>query len=559
MSTEVSRGSVGRGKLTGLAVPRVAVPLVGIALTLLLQFTLLLEKPFNWDEYLHYSKVYQLQDGTLHTPFQTLLPRLVAWSAQVPGDLVDRMLAARMMVWLIFAIGLPAVYSLARRFGEREDALWAVLAYCASGCVFAHGFAIRTDPIAMTLLMVSLALLANRQVSFRNSLIIGALIGTAGVLTVKSVFYAPCFAGLAWLRLTEAKYSRACVYRLAAILPVAVISYGIVLAAHRTGLASGSSTPASLSGFATNGIQWLTQGLFPQARYTLAGLMMAPVYVLALAHLPQLRQSPGLTPAKAAALVCLCLPLVTLLFYRNTFPYFFVFILAPVAAALPPVLRVLKQRYGRVMLTGLMLAPALVSFVSQPRDELARQRAVIEYAHGQLDEGMESFDYAGLVADRPQTLWHLASGIGLSNYRARGVPLVARAIEEGRLGVVIANKPVIAQALQGEVTADGLLPEDVAALHGHFAHVGGLVWLPGHTIPSGRQAYRFEVLVPAAYVASATVTVDGRQLERGERIDLARGQHEASGERLNEVVMWRGTKIPPPLPADAFGPMFTQF
>lgn len=542
-----------------VAFSRAAVPFAGIAGVLCLQLFLLFEKPFNWDEYLHYGKVYQLRDGTLSTPFQTLLMRLIAWSADIPGDLFDRMMAARLMIWLVFVLGLAAIYSVARRFGGREDALWSVLAYLAGGYVFAHGFAIRTDPVAMAILMGALAAMAHRPVNVFNATAIGAAIGIAGVITVKSVFYAPCFLGIAWLKFAEADRSQACAWRLAVILPAALITYGAVLLAHRSGLAPPDFASGSLPGFASNGMQWLTEGFMPRATYSIAAFITAPLFLFALTTVRKARLGRGLPGAQAAALLGLVLPLASLLFYRNAFPYFFVFIMAPVAAALPPAMAALRERYGRAATAVLATVPVLATFATTPREELSRQRAVVAYAHDRLPPGSASLDHAGLVADRPLVVGHLLSGIGLRNYRARGVPLVAQAVEQGRIGVVVANTPSLVEAMEGKSTPEGLTPDDVEALHGNFAHIGGPIWLPGKTIPQGNQPARFEVKIAGPYTADATITVDGRRLRRGETIRLAAGPHEATGERPDDIVLWAGTAIPPPPPAAAHGEMFTRF
>ncbi len=533
-------------------------PATALFSLLFVQFWMIWTKSFNWDEFLHFSMVYQLQDGTLARPFQTLLARVLYWAPGVSDDLVTQMMAARLFIWSVFLVGLGAIYGLARQFVSREDAIWATLVYLAAGNVFVHAFAIRTDPVAMASLMLALYLLASRKIAWSTSLAVGVLVGFAGMLTVKAIFYVPCFAGLAWLRLARADERRAVLMRLAAILPVAAATFGGIFLLHRAGLAP--VPPYQQPGaFLHNGLQWLTQGLLRQPGYTLMALLTAPVFVYALVKAPSSWRESGSSRERVVALTGLCLPLLVILFYRNVFPYFFVYILAPAAVALAPAMAELRKQYGRVLLTGAICAIPLVKWIAEPRDVLERQQALIDYVHQEFPSGAMYFDYSAMIADYPRVIDHLVSGLGVANYNKRGIPLIAKAVEAGELPFVIENKVTISAALAGQIAAGGLLPADVRALHENYVRVWGNLWLAGEEIPQGVEPVTIDIPAAGAYTADGTITIDGTVYGPGEAVELNAGRHVVHGRRPIRTVLWRGEHLPAAAPSTPAGPLFTDF
>jgi hypothetical protein len=535
----------------------VAWPLTVLGTLLAAQFWLIFAKSFNWDEFFHFSMVYQLRAGTLTSPFQTLLMRMLSWAPNVSSDLVTQMLAARVFVWAAFLIGLGALYGLARQFVPRVEAVWATLAYFAAGNVFAHGFAIRTDPIAMATLMLALFLLASRRLGWGAVFAVGALAGFAEMLTVKAIFYAPCFAGIAWLRLSEATDKRNALIRLGAIPAVAAATFAGLFLVHRAGLPPAPHQPGT--SFIASGAQWLTQGLLRQPRYTLLAIVTAPVFVLALIKAPSAWRGAALDRDKRIALASLCLPLIVILFYRNVFPYFFVFIMAPAAAAIAPAVAELRKTYGTALLAVALCAIPLGKFIAEPRDAIGNQRAVIDYLHRQFPQPALALDYCGMVADYPRVVAPLVSGLGLAHYRERGIPLVADAVKAGQLPFVIENKQALSLALAGENGPKTLLPADVAALHGNYVRAWGPVWLAGKEIPLGPDAVAIEVPAGGSYVADNPIMVNGAAYRAGEPIALRPGRQIVGGGRVAPTVLWRGERLPAPPPQITDGLLFTDF
>lgn len=437
-----------------------------------LQAWLVFTKAINWDEFFHFSQVYELQQGRLTRDLQVLHARLFGWATMVPGGVIRQIEAARLAMLGCELIAAAAIAGLARRFAGTEAALIAALAWIGGGLVFLHGFSFRADPMATASLMVALWLMGTRRLSWGVVLGAGFLIGLAGMMTVKAVIYAPCFAGIAWLRLAEADNRKATLLRLVLIPAVAAIAFWLILLAHRSGLPVAHSAAESVG---ADRSRFFAAGLFPQRLYMVKQLVLGPVLTLAVLAAPL--GWKGRSRAERIALAGLLLPILTLVLYRNAWPYYYTFLMAPLAVSAAPLFAALRQRCSTGILIALLLAGPLLMTAAEPREVLPRQEATIA-ALRQVDPRPVGYlSWSGMVSDYPRVVDFLTSGVGVNQYYRTGNPRIAKAIAEGRLRFIIADHPVIALALEGKPLPETLLPADVAAMRAGFVHWSGDVWL----------------------------------------------------------------------------------
>ncbi len=217
------------GKLTAAAEAapeRLTVPALMFLTCLAAQLYLLFFKSFNWDEFLHFSFLYQINSGAINPPLQGLHLRAIWWAPEVAANLLDQMLAARIAMWAMHLVTLVMIYGVARQFTNVPNAFFAAFAYLTAGYVFTQAFSIRSDPFAAGTLMCALFLLARGPLTLFKAVVIGGLIGLAGLMTVKAVFYAPCFAGLAWLKGREAPGKLHYLRNLAIVAAAAFLTFG---------------------------------------------------------------------------------------------------------------------------------------------------------------------------------------------------------------------------------------------------------------------------------------------------------------------------------------------
>ena len=505
------------------------------------QIFLVFAKGFNWDEFLHFGQIYDLREGRLFWALQTFHARVFSWVPDLTPDIIAQMRITRicMLGFELVAIGSIAV--IARHLTDLRTALLAALVYAASGAVFVHGFSFRADPIITALLMASLAILVTRSLSVKTLIAAGVLIGLAGTFSIKSILYLPCFAGAALYRLSkEGIFDWRGMLRLLVVPIIAVCEMAILLAWHQSGtmesatIASGTSSRAS---------SFLGSGFFLNRHYVLQNLLFAPVLsasvVTALVLLrrhnrPELYLYLGLV-----------LPVLSLVFYRNTYPYFFVFLFAPLAVFAGPGLRAIRFRYGwkKVALVA-AIAPA-VMLALQPYWLVQNQRSQIDEIHRLFPTPVQYLSYSNYVPDYPRVVPNLISGIGLAKYRTLSIPPIAAGVNAGEVAFVLADSPILLSALRGEYLANTLHDDDFAAISKNYIHYAGRIWLSGKEVCPADGLRQINIVRSGPYtVDGGTIFLDGRQVGTRTTLRLQAGSYTVQNKGQSCVRLWNLPKVP---------------
>ncbi len=534
-------------------------PLMLFGLCLAAQFYLVFFKSFNWDEFLHFSMVYQAKAGTLNQPFQVFYLRFLTWAPEIATSLLDQMRAARLFIWALHLITLFMIYGIARRFTAAPNAFFASFAYLSAGYVFTQTFSIRGDPFVTATLMFALFLLISGKLSLGKAIAVGILVGLAGMMTFKAMFYAPSFAAVVWLKFRDMP-GRPWVLagKLAMLAAAAIITFSMIYFYHTSGMPGAAQrlrNPSSVAFY----LRWLTPDL-PFKAYIGREIILAPLFFLCLVLAPRAWRQAGLTKDAQIALAGFAAPLLVLLFYRNSFPYFFVFILAPVAVAIAPALGLVRDRYGNVFLSVVLAAMPLALTVMEPRHVIERQRALIDYVHQEFPERTGYLDYSGMISDYPRVLDYLTSGNGMRLYHETGDAIIGREIDRGNLPFIIANQHTILAALEGRPEPGSFLLTDLAAMDDNYVRQWGLLWREGKEIPAGTEPFEFQLRRGGSFVlAGDSLTIDGVAVTNGSRISLERGRHQAAGRRNAPSTLWRGDRLPTHPPDIPMTDVFTNF
>jgi hypothetical protein len=528
-----------------------------IAALFLLQMILVFTKSINWDEFLHYSQVYDLPRGRVVWATQTLHARLFAWAPWVSHDVITQLEVARLGMLAFEAVAVWMIVLMSRQLVDRQSAFLTGLVYLAGGYVFLHGFSFRPDPMITATLMVSLYLIARRDLTARTILLCGVLIGVAGVMSIKSVMYFPCFAGVAWYRVAERKRGAAqTIARIAAIPVVAALIFYLTMTLHRQGIAT--TQDVAVKGFGVSANAYLLSELFHGARYTVTQALVAPVITVGTLILPFAWRRHS--KAEKVMLVGLLAPLVTLIFYRNTFPYFFVFLLAPVCVAISPSIAMIARRYGASNLLPIVLATPAVLLAIQPYGVLPRQHALIGEIHRLFPQPTGYLAYTGFVPDYPRIIPGLISGVGLTYYYRMGKPIIANSIERGDVGFVLSDTDAVSAGLEGRTVPGSLQPRDFAALHGNFIPYVSDLWIAGKMLCPASGAQSLEIYRPGIYsLEGGTVTIDRTPVRDGSSIILTAGRHNLKYKAGPCLKLWALPQVPHPARPFSDGPLMTMF
>src|SRR3990167_6528645 len=207
------------------------------------------------------------------------------WVPALPGNAVDHVVLIRLFMFGCELVTLACVASIAMRFSDKTTGLLSALAYLSAGYVLQHGTSFRFDPQATALLMASLWVLLSRPASLPWMLFAGVLGGLAGLTTIQSVLYAPAFAGVFWLRWTEAGKDRAYLKAVATMVAAAALTFVVAYAFHASNISEASGRGAKdIVGASAEKMFSLTT--HPYWRHNVKGAIFSPATTLLVLAVP---------------------------------------------------------------------------------------------------------------------------------------------------------------------------------------------------------------------------------------------------------------------------------
>lgn len=527
-------------------------PLAALGLLLAMQLSMVFTRAVNWDEFWFYYHVADFARGTLAQPLQSLHVRLFAWLPALPGSGVDKILTARLVMLACEAVTLAAIYALSRRFVERPVAVLAALLYLSAGFVLQHGFSFRTDPMATAALMSALVILGRCRLGLWPLAAFAALVAIAGMITIKTVLYAPAFIGLAWMRWSADGFSPATALRMAAAGLGAGVVFALLYAWHAASLTTATEGTA----MAASASRWMFfLGVPPYWQMGVKAALTAPVLFLLALAAPFAIWRSALPNSAKWGLSGLWLPLTLPLFYTNTAAYFYVFMLAPVAVSVTVAAHSLVSRYPLALVTGVLALLATGAFAMEDRDTIHRQRALVETAETLLPQGIAYFDHNGMLPSLVKANY-LMTPSAMFSYRQNGVASFRKAMEARPIPMLLVNDEIIASSLTGG--SDILVPEDASALRDSYVPFWGPIMLAGADIASGK-VRTSEWLVPGQYtVLGGSAVIDGQFHQQGSVMHMSRGSHTVEAVDGSVRLQW-GDNLSQPTRIWEEGPLYVGF
>ena len=543
-----------------------------IGLLIILQLCLVFIRQINWDEFYFLSRIYEYQSGTLTAPLQTFYVHLFGWVPRLADNEIDQIVYAR-LVMLAFHIGtLSLIYYAARHFVSRNAALLGVLSYTACVYVFLHAAAFRADPVATFLLMSSITILLVSRLTWFHVLAAGAAVAIAGLMTIKSIIYVPIIFAVAILRLLEKKDRRSLLSALSVGVTASFVIFAVLYFMQVRGLVTSEHTDIFKSASASFEKVFGASVFFPGRRYFVTALAVSPLTFAAIgvAIVLCMRQAivgKAGTRFRGLVLLIFAFPLATLFFYRNSFPYYYVFALAPAgvlsAIAFDRIGWVITKLLCAIALTGL----AVFQFGQGLSPGQSIQRTTLNTIHAIFPKPVAYIDRCSMVSSFPKVGFFMSTW-GMEGYRAAGHHALLDAITRGGPQFVVANSPILEEALvPGSVAIPNryrLLEADASALRDNYIHHWGAIWVAGKIIEKlGADHVRsFSILIPGSYTIElqAAVAIDGNTGAAGEVITLTKGIHTIRGSQSVQTVTlrWGNHLLRPTVPAPQ-GAIFSGF
>lgn len=445
-----------------------------LAVLLAGQIWIMATRSINWDEFFFYSQIETFRRGEYLAALQTLHVRLLLWVTKVPGTAVDRILVGRMAMFAAELVSIAAIIGIATRLGDRLSGLACALAYASAGFVMQHGFSFRTDPLASGLLMASLWILACAPMRWKWLALFAVLAGAAPMITIKAVLYFPAFLGLGWLRWQDLRASGRSFWPLAFAALGALAIFGLIYLVHQALLAPGQGLPSAGSGSdpaATSrsgqiigeaASRMFDLGGFRYGGYLVAFVLIAVPFVGLIAISAALLVAVPTPPHRKVALAGLLATGLAFIYYRNALPYFFPFILAPVAAGCAAGARWLLDRYSVHAFVVAVLATGAFVVATEGESRLDAQRQLQHGMHAISPRPAAYFDFPAMFGEYPKangflTIW------GVERY-LEGEPIYGEVLRRQTVPLLVTNDPAfnpsISDAMVGGPNAWTFLDQD---------------------------------------------------------------------------------------------------
>jgi hypothetical protein len=546
-----------------------------VALGLGLQLRLLFTLNVNWDEFYYLGGIHDFLRGELARPLQSFHVRLLGWIARLPGDEIFQILIGRLAAFAAEVGALAGVYVLTRRFTRPLDAALAVLLLLSTGYVLQHGFSFRTDPFVVCLGVGSIVLALPSTRAPRAAVATsGALFAVAVLFSLKAVLLSVPLLAALWNDESPRRLARVALFG-----ATAAAAFGALYLGHAAGLASAGVASSAPDVLAASARMQLLPRTLPGWQFLPISLRQSPLTWLCLlggvlSLLPTLRRRAD--RGRSLMLLALAFPLTTFLYYRNTFPYFYLFALAPSIVLAGAFSERLSRRAAALwspaaiavpLTLAALAASSLVVHASRlSGDGIAPQRELVGVVHQLFPEPVPYIDRCSMIASFPQAGFFM-TGWGIEAYYERGVPVLRDAVSQRSPPLLIANSPGLAIHLPEDRARRmpyALLPEDRRALRENYVHHWGLLWVAGKEVVLApeQQSAEFDIVIAGRYTleADGAVAVDGVVRVPGEAFELARGTHRGapvSGIRAFRL-RW-GDRLPRPTAPPSTEPLFRGF
>jgi hypothetical protein len=525
-----------------------------------LQLHLATVQGINWDEFRFLSDIYAFERGDLGLALQTFHVHFFGWLTRGIGNEVAQIIVARFVMLGFEAATIGLIYAIARRFADHTSALLAAVCFISFSFVLRHGGSFRYDPIATALSMGSVYLLLAPGRERAKAIAAGGLVAVAGLVTMKSVLFLPLLAAVALFRLAECRNPKRLMI---SYLLGSVVSLTIFAALHAWHVSTLGSADSSSAVVARSVSKTLGTGmLFPQRFVLMRSVLENPVQwgLLATAAVTAIREAVTARSGsrmRAWLPVAFLVPLATVAVYRNAYPYFYAFMLAPAVIVIAVLIARAEHRRLAALLAIVMTAGAFIQYMAVDRVILDRQRMTISAVHEIFPTPVPFIDHGSMPASFVQAGFFMSTW-GMEQYRTAGRPVMRSALAEKGAVFLIDNSPRLNAALANKASAGGLLPQDARALRENLVHHWGPIWIIGKTFQSSSSPTDFEILVPGRYTleSSTPIFIDGKERSIGSVIELAAGRHSASSFEAQKVVLRWGDHLTVPTHDISAGELF---
>lgn len=507
-----------------------------------IQAFLSLNYRINTDEFFFLSQVYEASRNELRSPLQTFHVHLFSWLTESSGYEIEKITLGRLSMLLAEIITATAIVFCAKPFVKIEYAIFAAFAWLISGYTISDGASFRTDPLATAFLMVAMALCLSPKINIISVIAVGILVSVACMITIKSVLYAPAFLGALFWQKEQLGMQK--IFRLFPLAVLAaLISFIALYLIHGSILSSEQTKSTFIASRALN-TGFLNSRLLPEPASLIGWLILSimPIYFIIAAC----RKKP--------INILFLVPIFTVVFYRNSFPYFYPFITAPAFILVALGASTFKaSKYKNALFSFFVVFNLIFHIFNGIQVNQDYQRTISKVIHDTFPEPVNYIDQVSMLPTYPKKGFFMTTW-GMQSYQDKGELIMDDILEHYAPPLLLANHKVLLQAVgEQEKEADRLylFPQDDAALRAAYLKYWGPIYVAGieQTLSAGDNIITVSIAGKYKNQSASEIVVNGVSYQAEETLMLARGNHTFSAEsEMNLRLVWADLGPRPDLP-----------
>jgi len=385
----------------GLSLSVLDIFLLGlIACILCLQLQLQFVQKINWDEFFYLSHIYDAQNGRLDKTLQMGHVYLFRWLTLIPGGEIAQITAGRIMMWIVQLGTLGLIVKTAQRFMPLTAALFSALCFVGLGFIFIHGTSFRADPLAALCMIYAVYVFTATDLTRRDLAALAVTLALGTFVTIKVILFAPLFAVLSLWRLSQAEDKKSLFVKFTITIGCAGLLFLLGLFLHSLTVQSSESIPSTSSLSSTAETVFLSGGLFPRMAIMkvgfFTGLLPSLLMVLgAMTAVWSCAKHKG-DRGRHIIILAMALPLLSFVFYRNAYPYFYAFIFpSAVILAGYAVHKLKASNLIYLVLTVLMTLNTATLYKGRLDETRQVQTKTLAVVHEMFPEPVHYFDRNG--------------------------------------------------------------------------------------------------------------------------------------------------------------------
>lgn len=528
---------------------------------------LALNYEINWDEFYYLSFVYKYLNNDELNFFQTFHVHLFSWLKFLTSNEVVQIEYARILMIFFQVLTCFFIFLTARQFFSDKVSILSIITFQTFSYVINHGSSFRTDPNAELFLAITTYCLLKKEINVKDIILTSIFISLAALITTKSILYVPTYFFILFIRTFFIKDLP--IYKVCFLICFSTFFLLILSFYHYYSIGHNDFTESvNLMGGAADKTL-VKSSFFPGYPYFIYSVIHNPLHwCIALLSIKKLIFNVDLTVNKKLVFLSLSLPMLSILFYRNSFPYFYPFFLAPFSILFcffwQDVFKSKNKKMNNLLIASFMVVFLFniyyFSYIKVREQKNDYQKEILNVIHEVFPKKVSYIDRCSMVSSYRKTGFFMSSW-GIEDYKLGMRKTIKEAIvndnpvfyvENIQDLKVINNKPLISR----------LNKVDVHFLQNNYINFWNQIKIAGKKfeIDEGVES-KFMIYIEGLYTLKSNTDVffDGVRYSNNDVFYLKKGLHTILTTFANEniKIQW-GNNIESPKPMDE-KPIFTGF